>query len=180
MTSSYSNKLTFGELIKTLVFLINPKKIVEFGILDGYSLTHFIHQSKSSCQIEAFDIFDDFNGNHANFNQIMTKFSKFPNVNIQKGDFYKMVHLVPNKSIDILHVDIANNGDTYEFVFKDYLKKMRKGGIILLEGGSNERDEVYWMKKYNKRSICEVLEHYNEKLNIHTIQSFPSMTIIHC
>ena len=178
INSSYLNKLSFGELISVIVFLIKPQKIVEFGILDGYSLNHFIQYSKPSCQIEAYDIFDEFNGNHADFQKTINKFSQFKNVKIQKGNFFKVNNYIEDNSIDILHVDIANNGEIFEYVFDHYVQKMRKGGIILLEGGSKERDKVKWMVKYGKKSILEVLEKYKTKYDIHVVQSFPSMTLI--
>ena len=36
MNSSYNNKVTFGDILNAIVFTLNPKKIVEIGILEGY------------------------------------------------------------------------------------------------------------------------------------------------
>jgi len=100
-------------------------------------------------------------------------------VNIQEGDFYEGFKKYPNKSIDILHIDIANNGDIYQFVFDHYIQKIADNGIILMEGGSYKRDNIEWMIKYNKPKIQPVIEKYKDKYNIKVIGEFPSLTIIY-
>ena len=176
--SSYKNNIDFNDIFDTIVFLINPKKIVEFGILDGYSLESFVGNSSEDCSIEAYDLFDDFNGNHAEFDFINNKFNKYNNVTIKKGDFYKSLDNFKDKSIDILHIDIANNGDTYEFAINNYIKKLSDHGIMILEGGSIERDNVEWMVKYNKPKINPVIKKYYNKYSVKLIEKFPSITII--
>ncbi len=177
--SSYLNDINYGDIIDTLTFLINPKKIVEIGILDGFSLSHFVKSSDKNCIIEAYDIFDQFVGNCANFDKTCDEFGKYDNVSIQYGDFYDVHNKIDDNSIDILHIDIANNGDVLLFTIDNYLKKVKLGGIIIFEGGSIERDNVYWMEKYDKPKIHPVLEKLKEnELNFITIGSTPSITII--
>jgi hypothetical protein len=130
---------------------------------------------RSACKIEAYDLFDDFPYNAAVYKDIA---EKFPTVNVEKADFYKSVNKFDDSSIDIMHVDIANNGDTYRFSFENYIDKLSEKGIMLLEGGSEERDNVEWMVKYNKPKIKPVLEEYKDKYDIITIDKFPSMTIV--
>ena len=86
--------------------------------------------------------------------------------------------IVVNKSIDILHIDIANNADVCEFIFQNYVKKLKDDGVILMEGGSFQRDNIEWMIKYNKPKIKPILEKYSEKFHIKTIGEIPSITII--
>ena len=65
--SSYKNKdINYGDLIETITYSINPKNILEIGILDGFSLSAFLKCSHENTSIKAYDIFDDFNGNHPN------------------------------------------------------------------------------------------------------------------
>ena len=176
--SSYKNKIDFSNIFETILFLKNPTKIIEFGILDGYSLNCFLNNSSKICQIEAYDIFDNFNGNHSNYDKIIEKFNKYNNIKIQKGDYYKLVDNFKDNSIDIIHIDIANNGDTYEFAITQYMKKLKKDGIMILEGGSVERDNVEWMVKYNKPKIRPIIDKYSKKYDIYILDKFPSMTII--
>ncbi len=88
MNSSYNNKVTFGDILNSIVFTLNPKKIVEIGILEGFSLQRFAESSNSNTVIQAYDIFEQFNGNHANKEKVVSKFKKYSNVEIKYGNFY--------------------------------------------------------------------------------------------
>ena len=181
MTSSYTNNINYLDLLSGITFIKNPKNVVEFGILNGHSLKTFADNSNNECKIEAYDIFDDFNGNHATKNEILEKFINTKNVKIEYGDFYKKYKDFQDESIDILHVDIANNGEIYEFCIKNYLSKIKDYGIIIMEGGSTERDNIEWMKKYNKKSINPYLLYLQDRrqdIKIKTIGSVPSITLI--
>ena len=178
MNSSYNNKINFWDIISSITFLKNPKQIVECGILEGYSLDKFIWNSNLDTQIDAYDIFDKFNGNHAIKDKIIKQFNKYDNVNIKYGDFYDVYQKYDDKSIDILHIDIANNGDVYEFMFQNYVDKLKDDGIILMEGGSFQRDSIEWMIKYNKHKINHVINKYSDKFYIKTIVEMKSITII--
>ena len=178
MKSSYKNNLDYKDIFDTLCFLKNPQKIVEIGILDGYSLKAMADNVSSSCQIDAYDIFEEFNGNGANKEKLSQTFTEYKNVNIQYGDFYKVIDNLCDESIDILHIDIANNGEVFEFALTKYITKIKKDGIIILEGGSKERDEIGWMNKYNKPKITPILNKYKDDFKIKIIGTLPSLTII--
>ena len=51
---------------------------------------------------------------------------------------------------------------------------MSENGIMIMEGGSEQRDNVEWMIKYNKPKIQPVIKKYG--LNV--VGTFPSITII--
>ena len=156
--SSYkSAKLTYEHIFQLICFFVKPKHIVEYGILDGFSLNSFRKYSDSTCKIEAYDIFDDFVGNHADQKEMTNLFKGYPNVLVAKGDFYKHYTTLQDNSIDIIHIDIANTGDVYKFAYENYLSKLTNNGIMILEGGSQERDLVWWMEKYNKPKITDFL-----------------------
>lgn len=174
-TKSSYKKNNYDKIFQSICFTLNPKKIVEFGILQGYSLDSFIKHGKNSL-IEANDLFDDFPYNAANYEYVTSKYNDNLNVNIYKRDFYKSVNFYDDNSIDILHIDIANNGDTFEFAIQKYLPKVR--GIMIMEGGSEERDNIEWMIKYNKPKIQPILKKYENDVIISVIQDFPSITLI--
>ena len=178
MKSSYLNNLNYGDIFKTILFMINPTSIVEIGILDGFSLKTMTDNTSNNCVIKAYDIFDEFNGHSANKEALQKEFLKNDNVTIEYGDFYKLCDDIQDNSIDLLHIDIANNGDVFEYVIKNYIKKIKKNGIIILEGGSNERDNVEWMNIYNKPKIQPIIEKYSSSVNIKVIGKIPSLSII--
>ena len=156
----------------------NPKTIVEFGILDGYSLDIFAKFSPPSTQIYAFDLFEDFIGNASEEKKIRERFKIFPNVFIEKLDFLQSLPIVTKLGrIDLMHIDVANNGKIYEFAVKNILPLC---DFMILEGGSKERDNVEWMKKYKKKSIHPFLDKLKLKThNFYTIDQFPSLTIFY-
>lgn len=177
MKSSYfNNDINYGDIITSALFNKNPKTIVEFGILDGFSLKVFAELFPNA-KIKAFDIFDEFNGNGAK-KEIVEKFKNYENVSIEYGDFYKKYN--DFTEIDILHIDIANNGDVYDFAINNYLPLLSKDGILIFEGGSQERDNVEWMIKYNKPKINPVIHHFQKRLDykVVVIGKVPSITII--
>ncbi len=180
MKSSYSQN-NYGDLIEAIVRVHQPKRIVEFGILEGYSLSKIRKSAPENASITAYDIFDDFPGNHARYNDLI---QKFPENIIQYGDFYKEYHSIPLGSVDLFHIDIANDGNVFDWFFRVYKSRMRQGGIALLEGGSEERDNYSWMVKYNKRKIRNTISYWKEDLHnegyeITVFKAFPSMTMIY-
>lgn len=176
MNSSYLNSLNYKDIFETILFFNKPKNILEIGILDGFSLEIFAKYNKET-KIYAYDIFEDFNGNHADKEKLLTKFKDYTNVSIDYGDFYKLSNTI-NNLFDIIHIDIANNGDIYEYAIDKYLSKLNENGILILEGGSKERDQIKWMQKYNKPQIYPILYKYKKDYNILTVGTVPSITLI--
>jgi len=175
--SSYKNE-KFSKVLKTLCILKKPKKIVEFGILDGYSLDCFLDATDDSCVIEAYDLFDDFPYNSAQIDTIFPRYSENQRVRIKKSDIFKSEDLFEDNTIDIFHIDVANNGETYEFCIQKLMPKLAQSGILVMEGGSSERDNCDWMIKYNKPKIRETLSKYSDIYDIKVFNEFPSLTII--
>lgn len=178
MRTSYNNTINYLDLLKVITVLEDPRVIVEFGILDGASLEVFADNSTAS--IQAYDIFDDFNGNHAKLEQTLTKFKDASNVIIGHGDFYNMHTEFENGSIDLLHIDIANNGDIFCYAIEHYLEKVSAGGLLLLEGGSSQRDQVEWMIKFNKKPIYPYGDNIKayKHIEVLTVGAIPSVTLI--
>ena len=174
MKSSYSLN-SYNLVFEFFCKQLDPKLIVEIGILDGFSLKQFV-QNTNDCKVDAYDLFDDYPYNRANKEQIKSLFPD-PRISVIKQDFSTIYETYRDKSIDILHIDVSNDGDTYEFAFEKYLPKVR--GIMLLEVGSEDRDEIDWMKKYNKKKICPVLTEYKMKgYKLLTLNPHPSLTIV--
>lgn len=172
--SSYKEN-HYNKIFQSICFSLNPTRVVEFGILEGYSLDCFVNYTQD-CLIDANDLFDEFPYNAANYEFVKSKYEQYSNVNIYKRDFYDSVKYYDDLSIDILHIDIANNGDTFEFAIQNYLPKIR--GVMILEGGSEDRDNVEWMNKYDKPKIQPVLKKYQNDVKITVLEDFPSITLI--
>jgi hypothetical protein len=175
MSSYKENRL--DQVFKTLCAVVKPKFIVEFGILDGYSLKTFKEYTDNNCLIEAYDLFDEFPYNAAVESDIKEKYED-DRTKIFKKDFYGGVELFKNNTVDIIHIDIANDANVFKFGIENYLPKIKDGGVLIFEGGSEERDEVYWMNEFNKPKINPYLTSINSKYDITIIEDYPSVTII--
>lgn len=178
-TDSSYQKNNFSWDFEKIIAEVKPKLIVEFGIGNGYSLQYLRWHSKDTCMVHAYDLFEDFPYNTADFKTITKMFARFKdNIKIEKMDFYKGHHLYKDNEIDILHIDVANNADVYKFALENYWSKIAPGGAMVLEGGSAERDEVEWMNKYQKPKINPFLKEISNQYEIEIIEKFPSLTII--
>lgn len=49
---------------------------------------------------------------------------------------------------------------------------------MVLEGGSEERDNVEWMLKYDRPKIQPVLKKYSSSVIITVLEDYPSLTFI--
>ena len=176
-TSSYE-KNDFRKDFFEIISKIQPELIVEFGIGNGYSLQSWIDFTGNNCEIHCYDLFDDFPYHHASYDKIKSIINESSRVCVEKLDFYKGVDRYADGQIDLLHIDIANNGDTFQFAFENYLNKISDKGVMIFEGGSTERDNVYWMSKFNKRKINPYLMEVKDKYNIQIIEKYPSLTIV--
>ena len=81
-------------------------------------------------------------------------------------------------AIDILHVDISNNGDTIKKLFLQWKDKVNK--IIIFEGGGHARDAIDWMVKFQKTAISPVLSQLSTQFQnwqFVTLEAYPSITI---
>jgi hypothetical protein len=166
-------------------------KIVELGIGNGYSTTYLAKGLKemhtlynSSSKLDAYDLFEDYAYKHSTKVEIENiikgqELEEF--VNIYQGDAYEVHKNYADKSIEFLHVDLSNTGDTVHKIMELWHPKICERGFIAFEGGSEERDNVEWMVKYNKPSIKKAID-TNEIIKKYyvygTYLRFPSLTVL--
>jgi predicted O-methyltransferase YrrM len=187
--SSYKEN-NIGRILEIMTLGNKPNFIVECGILDGYSLYHFAKATKLNSEADyfdghvvAYDLFDDYeykHGNAVDVHNMLKAEGTSDYVTILQGDAYKVHQQHEEHSIDLLHVDIANDGNTFLKMFELWNCKISKTGMIVFEGGSQERDQVEWMKKYKKRPIQVALNLLgrNKKWEVRVIKDWPSLTVM--
>ena len=188
--SSYK-KNNIGSYLEMMTLLKKPRLIVECGILDGYSLYHFAKSTKLNSEAEyfrghviAFDLFDKYEYKHGNAIDVhnMLKYEGLSDYStILEGDAYKVHDYFKTEEIDLLHIDISNDGQTFLDMFSLWHTKINAFGRIVFEGGSEERDKVDWMIKYKKkpiRSVLPIMAKTYKNWNIFVIKDWPSITIM--
>ena len=147
IVSSYSPN-NIGRTIYETVIKYKPKKIIDFGILYGYSTVCLAQGVRDNGfgEIIAYDLFEDYQYKNA-IQDVVLHNLKFYNldqyVTLVKKDFNKW--LEEKENFDLLHLDVSNTGDTISKIYNHY-----PNSLILFEGGTLERDNIEWMVKYNK------------------------------
>tara|TARA_R110000803_G_scaffold94320_1_gene161952 strand:- start:740 stop:1342 length:603 start_codon:yes stop_codon:yes gene_type:complete len=155
-----------------------PKVIVEFGCLYGYStiaMALALKQNNGGV-IYCYDLWEDYAYKHTTQTTTVDNIQKYgvqDYIKLVKGDYYEWLN---NPShFDLLHLDISNDGAVIEKTYDGLVEHIKNGSAILFEGGSVERDNVEWMKKYNKKPIQSVKDYTNYKI---LNSNFPSISII--
>lgn len=170
--SSY-RKNDLGKTLYDLVLSVKPNRIVEFGVLHGYSTVAMAMalDELGKGKIKAYDLWDDYEHNHGVRWKVMVelmnrKLGKY--VDLCYGDFQNW----DIEPCDMIHLDISNDGKTIRKAFEK-IRRANWNGVFVFEGGSLERDEIEWMKKYKKLPISKCGVPYR------LINSrFPSLSIL--
>ena len=188
-----------GGLISEYVLAWQPSSFVELGVLDGYSTLHIAKGQKrieklrqyTPAKLDAYDLFDDYeykHGNQAEVEKLLADNDVSQYVNVIKGDAYEVHKNYPNfeedngvRGLEFLHIDISNTGKVVHDIMKLWHPKIGHRAIVMIEGGSIERDNIDWMKKYNRPSIRQEID-TNKIINKYYIYGtyfeFPSITVM--
>lgn len=194
--SSYIEN-NYGELIKQYVIAWQPSSFVELGVLDGYSTFHIAQGIKELQslrgfygKLDAYDLFEDYQFKHGKKEEVQkllndNNVSNY--VNLQQGDAYQVYKNYPDmvldavRGIEFLHVDISNTGDVIKEIIDLWHPKIGQRGLMLIEGGTRERDEVEWMLKYGKKPIKPEIDS-NKLINKYymygTYMAYPGLTVL--
>ena len=189
MRSSYIQN-NYGEIFERTIQIFLPHKCVELGVLDGYSTLHIargareaLKKSKHPMHLNAYDLWDDYPYKHGSRAEVTNmlqihKVEEF--VTLHKRDAFTVHEDYDKNSVCFLHVDLSNDGEVLRKIVDRWDDKLSFGGMMLFEGGSEERDNVEWMKKYNKNSIKKEIESniiLNKKYLFATYYDFPSLSV---
>lgn len=170
--SSYREN-NIGETLYNKVLELKPNIIVEFGCLYGYSTIAMAMALKQLGQgkIKCYDLWEDYQYKHSTIQQTIENVKKYSldeYVEFIQMDYYQW--LLNPEPFDLMHLDISNTGDT---ILKTY-NALSKGSVVMFEGGSEERDNIEWMLRYNSTPINSVKNITNyEVIN----SNFPSLSI---
>jgi len=153
--SSYQEN-DLGQTLYNIVLERKPKKIVEIGVLHGYSTVAMAMalDELGEGRIIAYDLFEDYKFKHGTMGAVQAQLERYgiaKYVTLVKKDFDEW--LAAPEQFDLLHLDISNKGDTIERLYVAVKDQVESGASVLFEGGSAERDEVEWMEKFHARSI---------------------------
>jgi predicted O-methyltransferase YrrM len=189
MRSSYAEN-NFGSILRALILAQLPRLVIECGVLDGYSAFHIAHalrfnaqKMKRQSEFIAYDLWEEYRYKHGNFNKVASMLREQnllnKHVNLHYGNAFNVYSYYQDGAVDFLHMDISNDGDILRKTIDHWGPKIAHGGIIAFEGGSVERDNVEWMKKYDRNPIApEVVNiSFDTEFDAQVFPMFPSMTL---
>lgn len=191
MRSSYIQN-NYGNVFKALILAHLPSLVIECGVLDGYStlnIAHALRHNRINRGIEstffAYDLWENYDYKHGDFGEVATMLRENGllnhYVNLHYGDVFEVHTNFQENSVDLLFLDISNDGDIINRIVKLWDSKIKNRGIIIAEGGSKERDKIEWMLKYNKKSIREAIitnKIITEKYKWFLFEEFPSVSLL--
>ncbi len=178
--SSYQEN-NYGELFYALMRIYQPKKVVELGTKAGFSAFHMARGLKQNGKGKLFcyDLWEKYEFNSVPQSVAQENLKLYPDIVSLISHNAVGVEKI-HKSIDILHIDLGNSGEILEKIVPFWIDKVNQ--LIIIEGGSEERDRVYWMSKFNKIPITTWLKHFKQKrkeINYFTFKPFPSITLLY-
>ena len=174
--SSYGQN-DIGRTFYDLILKSKPKKVVEFGVLYGYSTIAMAMalDELGEGHIYANDLFEDYPFNHSTMSETQANIDRYGlsrYVTLTKKDFN--IWLKRAENFDLLHVDVSNHAETIEHLYAAVKDQIDRGAIVIFEGGAaGERDEIPWMVKYGFPKITDTSVPY-EVIN----EDFPSLSMI--
>jgi hypothetical protein len=180
LTSSYCAR-GYGSVFYALARVLQPLVAVEIGILQGFSLLSVAAALRDNGRghITGCDLFEAYPYRHADRREVLQHIRDAglqTQVTLEAGDA-DQIHERWD-AVDYLHVDVSNTGDTYRRIFRDWSTKVRQ--VIVLEGGSAERDRVDWMLRFDKPPIVPAVHELQQaypEWSFTVLRPFPSMTI---
>lgn len=154
--SSYKEH-NLGVTLYEYVLKEKPTKIVEFGVLDGYSTIAFALALKElgRGKVYAYDIWEDYEFKHGNLHEVQNRIHSLElgeYVELRHADVYEWTQS-PTVEFDMIHIDVSNNGPRLEKIIgnlKAHFAETRNHRPILFEGGTHERDYRGWLTDENK------------------------------
>lgn len=149
--SSYKDN-NLGQTLYEWVLYLKPQKIIDFGVLNGYSTIALAMGCKENGfgKVKVYDLFEKYEYNHAKLPQLIKTLKEYGLmdwVEIEQVNFFDWIKN-PEK-FDMLHVDISNTGDIVDLLWDN----LQDNGEVFFEGGSEQRDRVGWMVVHNKKPI---------------------------
>lgn len=177
---SFYEQNNYGEVFYALVRIYKPEKVVELGTKAGYSAYHIARGLRDNGKgtLDLYDLWEKYEFNSVPQSVAEKNLKKFKDIvsfNLEDAtQVYKKY-----KSVDILHVDISNDGEKLEKIIPQWIDKVNQ--LIIIEGGSEEHDNLEWMIKFKKMPIRSWLEEFSRKrgdIEYFTIEPFLSVTLM--
>lgn len=157
--SSYEEN-SYGDFFYALMRIYQPEKVVELGTKAGYSAYHIARGLKANGHgtLDCHDLWEAYAETYG---------FGYTSKTAAEENLKEFKHIISLKlsdaigvdkeyeMIDILHVDLDNDGEILEKIVPEWIDKTRQ--LIIIEGGSAERDESDVATDYKKMPVTQWL-----------------------
>lgn len=179
-TSSWvsgKHELFFYGLVRGL----RPVLCVELGTYAGFSAywTALALKHNGQGSLYCYDLWEDYQYNKVDMKVAQKNLLGLP-VSLYKGDVFKVHKDYDNGQVDYLNIDVSNDGDKLRYFLNKWYHKLSPHALVTFEGGTEQRDNVDWMKDYGKPKIRKSLgdKLVNSLYRFNVISFFPGITIL--
>lgn len=171
----------YGAFFYALVRCLRPLRCLELGVLQGFSLIAAARalRDNGAGRIDGFDLFEDYPYTHEPYAAVVERIRSAGLqdwAGVRRAEADSVVDSVG--TVDYLHVDLSNDGDRFRQVFDRWSDKVKQ--VIVLEGGSDARDEVDWMVRYRRPPIAGAVDELRRSRagwTIAVLEPYPSLTV---
>lgn len=182
-----------GFLLYGLVRSHAPRVVVELGTYRGYSALHFAaalrDNADSSNRLHLIDLWSGYPYRHCSMETTRSTFRRNHLLNLsncaisfEEGDAFESCAGFEDETIDFLHIDVSNTGDNLKQLLERWAPKMTRmpNSLIVIEGGSAERDQIPWMVERKMKPIQNFLtsEWLKQRFSHFCFHPFPSLTVL--
>jgi hypothetical protein len=190
--SSSFLKEKYWKLFYLIGFFSKDNFIYEHGVLHGYSLLSFafgkFYSGSKKKSVIGQDLFEKykFNGSkYLNLNNQIKNFKLNKIINLIKknlmikNDYKNNIFELKRINKPGIHmIDLSNCGTIIESAINK--TNWRKVKFLIFEGGgSAERDNIKWMKRFKRKKIQPVLNLYRKKdFEIFTLKYYPTISVV--
>lgn len=117
-----------GRLLKMLVEMINPRRILELGTFTGYATLSMAEGLSEDAAIDTIEIFDE---NEDFLRQVFSKAPCGDKVNLIIGDALEIMPGIPAGSYDLIFIDADKR--LYPQYYTQAKRLLRSGGYIIAD-----------------------------------------------
>jgi len=181
----------YGAVFTQLIESFRPMQAVELGVLYGYStvalaegLRRVSRRYGHTGHLNAYDLFDEYPYRHGSIQGVKAELfirDLEEYVTLVQADAFSVHDRYERGSVTFLHVDLSNTGEVVRRIMAQWDEKVQIGGLICFEGGTEERDQVGWIKKYGKEPMQRELETNSiitSRYVMGTYLKFPGLTTL--
>ena len=183
-----------GETLYASILLLKPVNVFELGTLGGYSTVCILQALRRLGQKSAlysYDLFDRYPFNHVtleeynlNLHAHSSSFeSQLVSHYVEQRDILGTINEIGDKILTsefpLVFVDISNTAEIIESIICSTKRQVP----ILFEGGTEERDNVSWVRVHNKQPISllkargisyQVIDHSFPGISLFFPDNYPS------